>query len=239
MKNTLIISSLLVAAAMFSATTGQAQQSRSGNGWDAYFNFLNNRINDRLNRLNQPNRSANQQFNGGGTQQFNGGGTQQVNHGGNTNRQNQSFNQSSSQSNQIVVQQLQNLLHNQARFGQHPGNNALLAQVKSLVDRNTVVTSAPQIRVKNEGTGVVTITPLNGRPIYLYGGMEAPVNVGAPVLIQASINTPIRVTHLGNGNCDFWDQSNGTQTVLGTGWNATNSYPVMLRNNQTYSVTKS
>lgn len=128
-----------------------------------------------------------------------------------------------------IIDQLQNLLSEQARFGQTPANNRLLADVDGLIRRHSVV-AAPKVDLTNMGPGIVQITKPNGQVINLYPRYVITLDAETSRTNLEAIRdfANIKLRHVANGPCRFWDGDDRLHTNLSSSGGPGRDYSFVL-----------
>jgi|GEM_PF-4543431 len=121
----------------------------------------------------------------------------------------------STPANQAIVDQLNDILDNQARFGLTPFNTPLLADIDQLIRRYSLA-SRPVVELTNMGPGIVEIQKPDGTTITLFPRFRVDLNVdpGETGLVAVNDFANIEFRHLANGACRFWDGDDRRFTTL-------------------------
>jgi len=114
-----------------------------------------------------------------------------------------------------TLNKIRDLLNNEARFGQTPGNNPVLADLESLVQKYSVV-NLPKVTVTNLGPGTVQIEKPNGTVIPLGPRKRVTLSIPAGMTNLVAMNnfSQVRIRHAGNGTSRFWDGDDNRFSIL-------------------------
>ncbi len=114
--------------------------------------------------------------------------------------------------NQDIIDRLQDILRDQARFGNTPRNNRLLQQIQNIANGSPAILnpSSPQVTIWNQGPGALRVQMGNAgnyQMVPAYQSAVFPVSKGMPLNLQSSGQwTRVNFMQHQRGNLTFWDK---------------------------------